>query len=107
MARYEDDAVLLDSDGVTFKSYRWPGDTKKVTYDSIRSIERFEMGLWTGRFRLVGISFGRPRSWFPWARGRNSKNIAFSLDVGKWLGPTFVPDDPEVAESVLHDAFDS
>ena len=59
------------------------------------------MGFWTGRHRLVGISFGRPRNWFHWDRNRNRKSTAISLDVGGWIRPTIVPDDPEAVEEIL------
>ena len=68
MTPYEDEAILLDKDGVTIKNYRRPGDTKRIAYGSIQSFEAFEMGLWTGRYRLVGMSLGRPRNWFHWDR---------------------------------------
>ncbi len=104
MARYEDEAILLDEDAITIKSYRWPGDAKRIEYSSIRNVERFEMRLWSGRFRLVGISFGRPRNWFAWGRTHNNKRIAISLDVGKWIRPTVVPEDPDAAEEILREA---
>ena len=58
----------------------------------------------SGRYRLVGMSFGRPRNWFAWDRNRNSKRIAISLDVGKWIRPTVVPEDPDAAEEILRGA---
>jgi len=101
MGQYEDDAILLDDDSLTIKSYRRPGDAKQIEFGSIQSFEVFEMGFWTGRHRLVGISFGRPRNWFHWDRNRNRKSTAISLDVGGWIRPTIVPDDPEAVEEIL------
>jgi len=103
MARYEDEATTLDEEGLTITSYRWPGDAKRIAYSSIRAFEVFEMGLWSGRLRLVGISFGRPRTWFPWGRSKTNRSTAISLDVGKWVRPTIVPDDPDTVELVLRE----
>jgi hypothetical protein len=104
VARYEDEVILLDDDAVTIKTYRKPGDARRIEYGSIRNVESFEMGLWSGRYRLVGMSFGRPRNWFAWDKRRNDKRIAIGLDVGKWIRPTFVPEDPDTAEEVLREA---
>ena len=104
MARYEDEVILLDEEAVTIKSYRKPGDAKRIEYSSIRNVERFEMGFWSGRLRLVGMSFGRPRDWFAWDRNRNKNRVAISLDVGKWIRPTVVPEDPDAAEQILREA---
>ena len=106
MTPYEDEAILLDEDGVTIKNYRRPGDAKRIAYGSIQSFEAFAMGLWTGRYRLVGMSIGRPRNWFHWDRHRGSKHTAISLDVGKWIHPTIVPDDPSAVEEILRGAVD-
>jgi hypothetical protein len=100
---YEDATVALDLDGVTIESYRWKGDVKRVPYEKIRDVEVFEMGFWSGKFRVVGISFGRPRNWFPWGRSEHNLSTAISLDVGGWLRPTLVPDDPAAVERMLRD----
>jgi hypothetical protein len=104
MARYEDDVIALDEVAATIKNYRKPGDAKRIEYSSIRNVERFEMGFWSGRFRLVGMSFGRPRNWFAWDRNHNDKRIAISFDVGKWIRPTVVPEDPDAANEALREA---
>lgn len=104
MTRYEDKTVLLDNVGVTIKSYLRPGGARHIPYGSIQDVEVFEMGFWTGRHQLVGISPGRPRSWFHWDRSRNKRHKAISLDVGKWIRPTFAPDDPQAAEETLRTA---
>lgn len=101
MTNYEDQSIALDEDGLTIKNYRKPGDTRRIAYRTIRSFELFEMGFWSGRHRLVGIGFGRPRSWFQWDRDRKNKNTAISIDVGKRILPTTTPEDPEAVEAIL------
>ena len=102
MTHYEDKTILLDDEAVTIKSYRKPADTKRIEYRSIKGFEVFQMGFWTGRHRLVGMSFGRPRSWFHWDRDRGDKSTGISLDVGGWIRPTIVPDDPEAVAEILN-----
>jgi hypothetical protein len=104
MSRYEDDTILLDDTALTIASYRRPGDARRVEYGSIRSFQIFEMGFWTGRHRLVGISLGRPRNWIHWGRNRGDKRTAISLDVGAWIRPTIVPDDAEAVAEILYEA---
>jgi hypothetical protein len=104
MTAYQDDTVLLDEAAVTIQNYWRPGGSKRIAYTEIKDLERFEMGFWSGRHRLVGISLGRPRNWFPWDSTRNGKTSAISLDVGGLLHPTIVPDDPEVVEEILRGA---
>ena len=101
MTRYEDDSVLLDDEGVTIKNYRKRHDDKRISYRTIQDFELFEMGFWSGRHRLIGLSFGRPRNWFPWERNRRDKRIAVSLDVGKLILPTVTPDDPDAVAAIL------
>lgn len=107
MTRYEDDVILLGEDDLTIKSYLWGGNARRIAYRSVRGIEVFEMGLWTGRFRMVGISIGRPRNWIPFGRSRTNKRTAISLDVGRLLRPTIVPDDPEAVDGILREVVET
>jgi hypothetical protein len=104
MTHYEDTSIALDENGVTIKNYRKPGDTKRIAYQAIRSFEHFEMGFWSGRHRLIGIGFGRPRNWFQWDRDRKTKRTAISIDVGKRIFPTATPDHPDAVETILRES---
>jgi hypothetical protein len=73
-------------------------------YQTIRNFEVFEMGFWSGRHRLSGIGFGRPRNWFQWDRARKNKRTAISIDVGKRILPTSTPDDPDAVETILRES---
>lgn len=101
MTIYQDDTVTVTEDGLTLRSYRWRGDKRTIPADSIRDVERFDMGLWSGRYRLVGISFGRPRSWFAFGKSTTNRTTALSIDDGSVIKPTFVPDDPTAVEQAL------
>jgi hypothetical protein len=101
MADYEDDSIVVDEQGIRIKSYRRPGDSKFVPFGDIGEYEVFEMGFWTGRHQLVGLSPGRPRNWFHWDRKRRDKTTAIGLEVGGWIRPTIVPDDATSVAELL------
>ena len=98
---YDDDTVQLDDDGLSIKNSRARGASRRIEYGAIRRVETFEMGFWSGRHRVAGISPGRPRNWFAWERGRSAKQVAVALDVGTWVRPTFTPDDPGAVIAIL------
>ena len=101
MTIYQDDTVSVTEDGLTLHSYRWKGDRKDIPASSIEDVERFEMGMWSGKYRLVGIGFGRPRSWFAFGKSRTNRTTALSIEIGALIKPTFVPDDVDAVESAL------
>ena len=103
MADYEDDTVELDAEGLRIKSYRGPGRAKHILYREIRDFEVFEMGFWSGRYRLVGMPLAKPRNWFPWDRNRRGKTTAIGLDVGRLIRPTIVPDNPTAVIEILRE----
>lgn len=103
MARYEDDTVLIDDDGVLIKHYWWRGRARHVEHQSIRRVDAVELGPLTGRYQLVGIPLARPRSWFAWERGRRHKRQALVVDLGRILRPALTPDDVDAALAALAD----
>jgi hypothetical protein len=104
MADYEDATVVVDENGVRIEGYRWPGDSKRVAFSDIQDIEVFEMGPLTGRYRLVGISPGRLHNWFHWDRKRRDKTTAIGFDVGGFIRPTIVPDEPTTVADLVRAA---
>ncbi len=101
MTIYQDDTVTVSEDGLTLHNYRWKGDRRVIPAGSIDAVERFGMGPWSGRYRLVGIGFGRPRSWFAFGKSRTNRTTAVSVDTGAIIKPTFVPDDVAAVEEAL------
>lgn len=101
MVSYEDTSVVIDENGLVIKAYRWPGDSRQVAFNDIQDIEVFEMGPLTGRYRLVGISPGRLHNWFHWDRKRRDKTTAIGLNVGGFIRPTIVPDEPTTVADLL------
>ena len=78
-----------------------PGRERRISRSDIRSVDSFDMGFWSGRYRLVGISPGRPRSWFTWDSSRRHKTTALVIDTGGFLQPTITPDEPDVVAELL------
>ena len=92
---YEDPVVALDDDGITIKSYGRPGSERHISYSDIRDISRIRLGIGTGRWRLVGISPGRPFHFFHWDPNRASKSHGLSLSLGRRRRRTAItPEDP-------------
>ena len=104
MNTYEDAVVAIDDELQTNKSYRYTGDEYRIPLSTIRSVEHFAMGFWSGKYRVVGISFGRLRSWFARGRSATNRTHAISLDVDRLIKPTFVPDDPQAVADLLYTA---
>ena len=98
---YEDDVVVVDDTGLTIKRYGVTGSSRRIEFDDINSVEAFEMGRLSGKWRLVGIGPGRPRNWFSWDRDRGHKRQALSIDVGKWIKPALTPDDVVSVEGLI------
>lgn len=101
MSYYEDDVLVLDPEGITIKDYWYPGNKRTIAYSSIRDVSSIELGLLTGRHRLVGLGFRRPRHFFHWDRQRSSKSQAISLDLGGFFHVVVTPDDHNAALAVI------
>jgi len=91
MMIYEDETVSLDEQGITIKNYLYPGNRRLIPYDTIRFTEVIELGSLSGRHRLVGIGFRRPRYFFHWDRSRAAKAHAIALDTGRTLRTVISP----------------
>jgi hypothetical protein len=101
---YEDDTVRVDTEGVDIKNYYGTGKVKHIGFDRIRSVGTFTMGYLSGRWRVIGLGPAKLRNWFAWDTGRGTKSTAVFLDLGKWIRPTFAPDDPEAVVAIIDEA---
>lgn len=95
MSHYEDPAVRLDDQGLTIKSYFRPRHERHIPFASIRRVGLIEIGPLSGRYRLVGLGFRRPRNYFHWDTNRSSKTHAVEIDTGRFFRPTITPDHPQ------------
>jgi hypothetical protein len=92
---YNDDDVCLDDQGITIKNYYYPGHRRFIAYETIRSAALIELGPLSGRHRLVGVGFRRPRHFFHWDRKRSTKTHGIELDTGRRTRTVITPTDPE------------
>jgi hypothetical protein len=92
---YNDDDVCLDDQGITIKNYFYPGHHRFIAYETVRSAALIELGRWSGRHRLVGIGFRRPRHFFHWDRNRSTKTHGIEIDTGRKTRTAITPTDPE------------
>lgn len=101
MQRYEDEVVRIDESEVLIKSYGLPGRSRTVPRGSIGSTEVIELGPFSGKYRLVGFGFRRPRYFFHWDSGRSRKTHGIALDTGRFVRPVITPDDHQAALAAL------
>ncbi len=107
MTIYDDDAVCLDEAGITIKNYFSPGHRRFIPSGTVCSAALIELGPWSGRHRLVGIGFCRPRHFFHWDRKRSTKTHAIELDTGRRMRTVITPTDPgSVLKMVEHQLTD-
>lgn len=99
---YGDRWIECTPDAVRLHAYYFPwGGTKRIAYESIRSVRRVAIGGLTGKGRIWGAS--NPRYWAGLDLQRPRKQIALILDVGARVKPFVTPDDPDAAEAVIRE----
>ena len=96
---YEDTQISCTADGIAIRGYYIPWGTKRIGYDSIRWIQRVNIGWLTGRSRLWGTS--NLARWTNFDRHRPFKTIGFDLDIGGPVRPLLTPDDPDAFERAV------
>jgi hypothetical protein len=70
-----------------------------MPYGTIRSINRFTMSAWRGKWRIWGS--GDLRHWANLDPQRPTKSVGFTLDLGRHVVPFLTPDDPDAFEATL------
>lgn len=98
---YDDDVVRIDRETVLVKSYLLPGRQREIRRDTILGVSVVELGPLSGRYRLVGLGFRRPRNFFHWDPRRSKKGRGIVLDTGRLLRPVITPDDHDAAMAAL------
>lgn len=98
--RYEDKKLTIDDEGITIRDSSFPfRREKRIEWDSIRSVEEFEMGAFTGKHRIWGM--GLRRLWFNLDPARVGKTRCFALDTGEWIKTALTPDLPAAVGAIL------
>lgn len=93
MNLYQDDGMFLDEDAITITNYFYPGYRRRIPYAAISDYHVIELGPFSGRHRLVGLGFRRPRHFFHWDRTRSTKTHSLALDTGRFIHPVISPDE--------------
>ncbi len=103
MNLYDDPVVALDEGGITIKNYGRPGKQRQIRYSELSDVRLISLGIGTGRWRLLGISPGRPFHFFHWDPNRASKSHSLSLDLGRIRKTAITPEDPERVLMLISD----
>jgi hypothetical protein len=96
---YADRWIECTKDEIRIRGYYFPWGTKHIPYASIRSVQRVDMGILSGKGRIWGT--GNPRYWASLAPRRPWKKSALILDLGRAIRPFITPDDPEAVERAI------
>ena len=101
---YEDPKIRFDGSTITIRQYYFPFATAKtIAITDIDRVETYEMGAWTGQYRIWGS--GDLRHWFNNDGGRPGKTGAFILCLrSSWFRPVVTPDRPEEFRRELEQA---
>ena len=101
MSDYRDRRIECSDGEVRVRGYYFPWGTKRIRYDSIRSLHRFTMTALGGKGRIWGS--GDLRHWANFDPQRPRKSVGFFLDVGRRFIPFLTPDDPDAFENVVRE----
>lgn len=88
---YSDRWIECGRPGIAVRGYYFPWGTKRIPYESIRSIERVPIGPGRGTGRISGTA--NPGYWASLDPGRPRKVEAVILDLGRSVKPFLTPDD--------------
>jgi len=98
---YRDRWIECDPTELVIRGYYFPvGLAKRIDYRRIRRVEPFQMGAWTGKWRIWGTT--SPRYWAHLDPGRPRKTVGLILDLGGYVRPWITPDDPGAVEAIIN-----
>lgn len=99
MADYRDPRISADAEGITIRCYYFPVGDKRITWASVRGVERRAITGARGKYRIWGT--GDFRHYYNLDPQRPRKQTAFVLDLGRHIRPVVTPDDPETFAAVV------
>jgi hypothetical protein len=98
---YRDRWIECSPTQLIIRGYYFPaGAAKRIDYRRIRRVERFELGVWNGKWRIWGTT--SPRYWANLDPGRPRKTVGLVLDLGGFVRPWITPDDPSAVETIIN-----
>jgi hypothetical protein len=95
---YDDGNVACDDDTLIIRKY-YPWGAKRVTYASIRVVNRHILSPVRGKWRIWGS--GDFVHWWNLDPQRPTKEVALEIDTGGVVRPMITPDDPDAVERIL------
>jgi hypothetical protein len=98
---YHDRWIECSSDSISIRGYYFPWGTKRIPYNSIRSLKRVELSTLRGQARIWGTA--NPHYWASLDPGRPKKSIGLIPDLGKFVRPLLTPDDPDAVEAIIRE----
>lgn len=97
---YRDRWIECSPTQLIIRGYYFPiGLAKRIDYRRILRVEPFEMGAWTGKWRIWGTT--SPRCWAHLDPGRPRKTVGLILDLGGFVRPWITPEDPDAVEAII------
>ena len=97
---YRDRWIECTPEALVIRGYYFPfAGCKVIRYRDIRSLQSFQMGVFTGRGRIWGTTNPRYRAHLN--PGRPHKTVGLLLDLGRFVKPAITPDDPAPVEAIL------
>jgi hypothetical protein len=98
---YRDRWIECTPTAIKVRGYYFPWGTKRISYDSIRSLQRVKLGVVRGKWRIWGT--GNPRYWASLDPRRPKKQVGLILDLGRFVHPLITPDDPDSVEATIRE----
>ncbi len=99
---YRDRWIECTPTRLIIHGYYFPfGFAKAVDYTEIRSVERFLLTAWTGRWRIWGTT--SPRYWANFDPGRPHKTVGLVLHLRGFVRPWITPDDADAVEAIINE----
>jgi len=98
---YRDRWIECTTGELRIRGYYFPWGTKTVPYGAIRSVQRVDIGMLTGRGRVWGTA--NPKFWASLDPARPTKSTGLVIDVGSFVHPFITPDDPAAVERAIRE----
>ncbi|MBN2113783.1 MAG: hypothetical protein JW785_06625 [Acidimicrobiia bacterium] len=97
---YHDRWIECAPEHLLIRGYYFPfGPAKAIAYSKIRSVERFPLTTWTGKWRIWGTT--SPRYWTHLDPQRPRKTVGLLLHLDGFVRPWITPDDPDAVEQII------
>ncbi len=98
---YQDRVLSISNERLVIKHHSFSRGPRVIPLAAIRSVRTIRLRALSGRHQLVGISLGRPFTYFHWDRRRRYKNDGIELDVGTPLRVGLTPEDPHTVRMLI------